>query len=140
MNITHMKRKLLEKFSPFSIGQTVYLHTGRTTDIEETTPEEFKTIYQMFFPKDPDINEQLIAARNENELKLHRSNILTIATRIGIKAPDSWDKFNNWMLRSSIYKKKLNDHNLKELKELEKQLRAAETNYNGSSLKIGTKA
>lgn len=140
MKTTLMKNKLLEKFNPFAISQTVYLETRRTTNIDDLTPEEVEKIYKMFFPKEVLASEQLITAKNNDVLKKHRSNILTIATRIGIKEPDSWDKFNNWMLKNSKFKKKLNDHNLEELKELELQFRAASTNYDRSALQIGTKA
>lgn len=140
MNATTMKNKLFEKFSPSSIGQTVYLHTHRTTNIDDLTSEEIAEIYKLFFPKESNVSAQLIEAKNNDVLKRHRSNILTIATRIGIKERDSWDDFNKWMLNSSICKKKLNDHNLEELKALELQFRAASVNYDRSSLKVGTKA
>lgn len=140
MTTTIMKNKLLEKFSAYSISQTVYLQTRRTTNIDDMTAEEVEDLYRLFFPKQPTASEQLINAKNNDVLKRHRSNILTIATRIGIKDPDSWDKFNNWMLNSSKFKKKLNDHNLEELKQLEIQFRAASTNYDRSALQIGTKA
>lgn len=135
-----MINKLFDKFSQLAIGQTVYLHTRRSTDIDDTSDDELQAIYLLFFPKLPNLSEQLIIVKNEEILKRHRANILTIATRLGIKELDSWDKFNNWMLLSSICKKKLNDHNLEELKALEIQFRAAQVNYDRSSLKPGTKA
>ena len=134
MNATTIKNKLFEKFSAFAISQTVFLHTGRTTDIEELSDEELAEVYKIFFPTERNIAEQVLL------LKEHRSIILSIATRIGLKEPDSWDKFNNWMLKSSIKKKKLNDYNLQELKELERQLRATESNYQASAEKAGNKA
>lgn len=140
MNRTAMKIRLLDRFAAFAIGQTIYLHTKRTTDIDELTDRELEEIYLLFFPKEPTLSEQLIEAKNEELLKRHRSNVLTIATRIGIKEPDSWTNFNKWMLSSSKHKKRLNDHNLEELKDLEIQFRAAQVNYDRSSLKIGTKA
>ena len=133
MNATTIKNKLFEKFSPFAISQTVFLHTGRTTDIEDLSEKELQEIYKIFFPHE-------ILLNYEKLLKEHRSVILSIATRIGIKEPDNWDKFNNWMLKSSILKKKLNDYKLDELPKLERQLRAAESNYQASAEKPGNKA
>ena len=140
MNATTIKNKLFEKFSAFAISQTVFLHTGRTTDIEELSDEELAEVYKIFFPTERNIAEQVFMLNYEKLLKEHRSIILSIATRIGLKEPDSWDKFNNWMLKSSILKKKLNDYNLQEIKDLERQLRATESNYQASSEKAGNKA
>ena len=140
MNATTIKNKLFEKFSAFAISQTVFLHTGRTTDIEELSDEELAEVYKIFFPAERNIAEQAFLLNYEKLLKEHRSIVLSIATRIGLKEPDSWDKFNNWMLKSSILKKKLNDYNLQEIKDLERQLRATERNYQASAEKAGNKA
>ena len=140
MNSTTIKNKLFEKFSAFAISQTVFLHTGRTTDIDELTDQELEDVYKIFFPAERNIAEQVFMLQYEKLLKEHRSIVLSIATRIGLKEPDSWDKFNNWMLKSSILKKKLNDYNLQEIKDLERQLRATESNYQASAEKAGNKA
>ena len=140
MNSTTIKNRLFEKFSAFAISQTVFLHTGRTTDIEELSDEELAEVYKIFFPTERNIAEQVFMLNYEKLLKEHRSIVLSIATRIGLKEPDSWDKFNNWMLKSSILKKKLNDYNLQEIKDLERQLRATESNYQASAEKAGNKA
>ena len=140
MNSTTIKNKLFEKFSAFAISQTVFLHTGRTTDIEELSDEELAEVYRILFPTERNIAEQVFMLNYEKLLKEHRSIVLSIATRIGLKEPDSWDKFNNWMLKSSILKKKLNDYNLQEIKDLERQLRATESNYQASAEKAGNKA
>ena len=140
MNATTIKNKLFEKFSAFAISQTVFLHTGRTTDIEELSDEELAEVYRILFPTERNIAEQVFMLNYEKLLKEHRSIVLSIATRIGLKEPDSWDKFNNWMLKSSILKKKLNDYNLQEIKDLERQLRATESNYQASAEKAGNKA
>ncbi len=140
MNATTIKNRLFEKFSAFAISQTVFLHTGRTTDIEELSDEELAEVYRILFPTERNIAEQVFMLNYEKLLKEHRSIVLSIATRIGLKEPDSWDKFNNWMLKSSILKKKLNDYNLQEIKDLERQLRATESNYQASAEKAGNKA
>ena len=140
MNSTTIKNKLFEKFSAFAISQTVFLHTGRTTDIDELTDQELAEVYKIFFPTERNIAEQVFMLNYEKLLKEHRSIVLSIATRIGLKEPDSWDKFNNWMIKSYILKKKLNDYNLQEIKDLERQLRATESNYQASAEKAGNKA
>ena len=140
MNTTMMKNKLFEKFSPFAISQTVYLHTQKTTNIDEVSDQELDEIYMIFFPKQPSLSDQVFAAKNNEILRKHKSIVLTIATRIGLKEKDCWVKFNKWMLNSSVHKKRLNDHDVTELQSLEKQLRAAERNYNQSATKAGNKA
>lgn len=135
-----MKNKLFETFSPFAISQSVYLQTQRTTNIDDVSDEELEKIYQVFFPKQPTLAEQIITSKNADLLKKHKSIVLTIATRIGLKEPDNWTKFNNWMLKSSVCKKRLNDYNFQELEALERQLRSAERNYKVSSEKAGNKA
>ena len=85
-------------------------------------------------------SEQSLSAEIELIMKRKRSVILTIATKTGIKEADSWTKFNNWMLNSSIYKKSLHAYEYDELDELNKQFRALEINYNNSAEKFGSKA
>ncbi|RWW91840.1 hypothetical protein [Flavobacterium cerinum] len=81
-----------------------------------------------------------IDAYTELEKKSKRSIVLTIAQRTAIHDPANWKKFNDFMLNSSIHKKRLNDYELNELDELIKQFRGLERNYNKSSNKAGTKA
>ena len=140
MTTTTMKQKLQERFSSFAISQCVWLHTQRTTDIDDITDVELEKIFNLFFPKQPTAAEQVFTLKNEELKKRKRSNCLTIATRIGIKETDCWLKFNNWMLKSSVHKKALKEYNLQELEALERQLRSAESNYNKSAEKTGTKA
>ncbi|GGE89389.1 hypothetical protein GCM10010984_03770 [Chishuiella changwenlii] len=78
--------------------------------------------------------EQQIMLRNK------RSIALTIATRTGIKEVDSWEKFNNWMLKRSVLKKELYRYNLDELDLLIKQFRALEKNHNNTIIQLGIKA
>jgi len=85
-------------------------------------------------------SEQSLSAEMELIMKRKRSNILTLATHTGIKEPDSWTKFNNWMKVSSIHKKELYAYNYDELDELLKQFQALKANYEHSAEKIGTKA
>ena len=68
------------------------------------------------------------------------SNVLTIATEQGIKEPNDWRKFNDWMMRSSKFKKHLNAHSVKELKILHQQLCKLRDNNLKSAEKPLTKA
>lgn len=140
MNATMMKNRLCEKFSEASIKMTCLDFTNRTSNIDDLTDQEIERLYAVFFPKQPSLVEKVILAEHKELLKKHRSICLTIATRIGLKAPDSWEKFNNWMLNSSILKKRLNDYSLQELQRLERQLRSAESNFEASATKPGNKA
>lgn len=140
MNVTIMKNRLCEKFSEASIRMTVLDFTSRTSNIDELTDGEVQKLYKMFFPKQPILVEKVVLNEHNELMRKHRSICLTIATKIGLKEPDSWGNFNNWMLNSSVLKKKLNDYSLAELQSLERQLRAAESNYQISAKVPGTKA
>jgi hypothetical protein len=85
-------------------------------------------------------SSQSKSAEMELIMKRKRSVILTIATDTGIKEPNSWTKFNNWMKASSIHKKELHAYNYDELDELTKQFRGLKANYENSAEKMGTKA
>jgi hypothetical protein len=85
-------------------------------------------------------SSQSLSAEMELIMKRKRSVILTLATHTGIKEPDSWTKFNNWMKNSSILKKELNAYEYDELDNLTKQFQALKANYENSAEKMGTKA
>ncbi|URC13965.1 hypothetical protein [Flavobacterium sp. B183] len=85
-------------------------------------------------------DDQSQSAEMELIMKRKRSVILTLATSTGIKEADSWTKFNNWMLNSSILKKELYAYNYEELDDLTKQFRGLKANYKSSAEKTGTKA
>lgn len=85
-------------------------------------------------------SEQSLSAEMELIMKRKRSVILTLATHTGIKEPDSWTKFNEWMKNSSIHHKALNAYNYDELDELNKQFQVLKANYENSAEKMGTKA
>ena len=140
MTTTTMKQKLQERFSSFAISQCVWLHTQRTTDIDDITDVELEKIFNLFFPKQQTAAEQVFALKNENEIKTKRSYILTIATEIGIKEPDNWTRFNNFMKKDSVVKKPLKDCNMEELNQVYRQFRGMQANYHKSAEKTGTKA
>ena len=86
------------------------------------------------------VSNQSLSAEMELIMKRKRSTILTIATKTGIKKPDCWKSFNQWMLNSSIKKKELHAYDYDELDELHKQFRQLEANFKASSKKVGNKA
>jgi hypothetical protein len=85
-------------------------------------------------------SSQSLSAEMELIMKRKRSVILTIATHTDIKEADSWTKFNNWMLNSSVHKKALNAYEYDELDDLTKQFQALKVNFENSAEKMGTKA
>jgi ribosomal protein S13 len=107
---------------------------GRTNSVKDLTTEEIEKLCERLCP------QSAAAADLELEMRKRRSVILAIATRTGIKKESNWDKFNNWMLNSSIFKKELHKYDNDELRQLERQMRALEANYNISAEKAGTKA
>lgn len=85
-------------------------------------------------------SDQSLSAEMELIMKRKRSNILTIATKTGIKEANNWTKFNKWMLNSSVHKKPLKEYNYEELDDLNKQFRQLQANYENSAKKVGNKA
>lgn len=135
-----MKRKeLLEKIfegkKPNEIAIVIGGATGfRTTQIEELTEAETRRILDAYVPK------KNISKEDEATLRNWRTNILTVASRTGIKSPYGWEEFNRWMKQSSVHKKELYKLNIEELKDTHKQLLMVEKNNAKSSKKYGTKA
>lgn len=136
-------KELFAYRQPHEVAIEVNGFTGfRTTLLEELTQEEVDrlyTIHQGFLLKKKELSEEEYL----QELLLKkkwRANILAIATEEGIKEPDSWTKFNHWMLNSSKFKKQLNAHSLDELKELHKQFCRLRENNACSAQKPMTKA
>lgn len=74
------------------------------------------------------------------EMKRIRSVILKIATYVGLKEPNSFDRFNNFMKNRSVLKKELHKYTLDELHLLQAQFRQIEKNYERSANTGGTKA
>lgn len=130
-------RIYLEGKEPHEIGMILWDFTQRTTVLEELTQREIDNIHRYFITisKTP---EDIY--REELELKEWRSNILSIATIVGIKEPTSFTKFNNWMKNSSRFKKQLNQLNLEELKQVYSQLKMVEKNNIKSANSTMTKA
>ncbi|MRI64609.1 hypothetical protein EDM00_11525 [Ornithobacterium rhinotracheale] len=98
---------------------------GRTTLLEELNEKELNLLLKCYAPK-PNINDYVTHLEIEDEKKRLRSIVLKIATKIGVHNPESWEPFNQFMLKSSILHKPLKDYDLEELKELVKQFKSME--------------
>ena len=110
----------------------------RTTVIDDLTESEAQELLTLH--NHDSIEETEDALRNEIILKKMRSKIIALAEKEKVKEPNSWQKFNNWMLLSSRFKKHLNAHNMDELQLLFKQLQALKTNNRRSATKPMSKA
>ena len=109
----------------------------RTTHLEDLTGSEINLLITVLKPKT--LEEKTSALVDEIVMKRWRSNILALAERTGIKKLGEFNDFNSWMIRSSLFKKQLNAHNMEELKLLYQQLRAVERNNERSASKPMTK-
>lgn len=76
-----------------------------------------------------EINQNLEKQLKENEekaqklLKKRRATVLTLATEAGIKEKEGFEKFNRFMLKSSIHHKEFFKYTADELNDLIKQFR-----------------
>lgn len=114
--------------------EMVYNFTnGRTQSVRDLNARELNLFYTQISNKTQSVDMELA-------LRKKRSVVLTLATATGIKAADSWDKFNAWMLKSSVFKKELHAYNYEELDALIRQFRGLKANYSKSAVKVGTKA
>lgn len=106
---------------------------GRTQSTRQLTQRELDFLVSRF-------QDDFTTPEVEMEMRRKRSVVLTLATRTGIKHPENWHRFNNWMLKNSVLKKRLMDYDYYELDVLMRQFRALEANYKASAEKPGTKA
>ena len=114
--------------------EMVYNFTdGRTESVRDLSAKELVLFCNELSNKCQSVDEELL-------MKRKRSIILTIATDCGIKEPIGWDRFNAWMLKSSVLKKELHAYGNLELDQLIKQFRGLKANYEASAEKVGTKA
>lgn len=114
--------------------EMVYNFTaGRTSSIRDLTGKELEDFCNR-------LQNRVESADKEILMRQKRSVVLTIASRTGIKKPDSWTEFNRWMQNNSVLKKPLNEYSFDELDELTRQFRGLEANYKSSASKAGTKA
>lgn len=108
---------------------------GRTHSTTEITPVERQELCIRL--------QSLISqttVNKEDELRNRRSQVLAVATRLGIKQAAGWDGFNRFMLRNSVHKKNLYRYTLAELKDLLRQLHTMEHHQQQSAQHAGTKA
>lgn len=123
-------------FSTKQRHERIYAWTsGRTDSSKDLQADELDELCQSL------TSEVKLQKQNLEEAKrLIRSNILTIATRTGVKQPNDWDSFNYFMLHTSCVKKSLRLCNLDELDKVLLQFRALERNNAKSAQTPGTKA
>ncbi len=125
---------ILSHKKPHEIAIEISGFTGhRTTLIDELTPDEIEKLYKIHDKTNAH------AIYEETMRRTWISKILTIATDEGIKEPNGWTKFNEWMLNSSRFKKHLNAHSLDELKLLHQQFCKLRDNNEKSAQKPMTK-
>jgi hypothetical protein len=137
-------KQLMTLFSQRNISDTqrhelIYAFTnGRTESSKDLIQKEINDLcwklqneFQFYTYLD---------AHLEADRKKKRSAILTVATAVGIKQPNSWQSFNDFMKNRSIKKKQLSKYNLQELDELMRQFKGIESNYKKSAKNAGTKA
>lgn len=132
-----LKEELLSKVDSFQIAQAVWLQTHRTTDIDELMPDELKVLYETFFP---DAQRMLKVVMNQQRLKELRSIVLKDAQYLGLYTPNSWERFNRFMIERSPLKKRLTAYKEDEFEALIKQLKSMRTKFDKESKQMGTKA
>ncbi|BBQ07960.1 hypothetical protein [Elizabethkingia anophelis] len=139
MNPHEELKALFAHRKPFEVAVEVSGFTGhRTTLIDDLTEEEVYKLLAIYSPKTEE--KKADALRDEVLCKSLKSKIIAIAEKQGIKDPGTWEKFNNWMLLSSVFKKHLNAHNEAELRLLLNQMHALKSNNRRSAAKPMTKA
>lgn len=109
--------------------------SGRTQTSKELHADELQELCDSLASEVKFQKQQL-----EDAKRLRRSTILTIATRTGVKQPNDWDSFNNFMLHKSCARKSLRLCDLDELEKVILQFRALEQSNAISAQKAGTKA
>ena len=152
-----IQEAVLEAIKPFSFSIKKAIHPFKLNFFKMKKTRKDSRTFNTFSDSDSAVNNYLnnkkrevetpkkessqsLSAEMELIMKRKRSVILTLATHTGIKEPDSWTAFNNWMLHSSIHKKALNAYEYDELDDLTKQFQALKANYENSAEKMGTKA
>lgn len=136
-NVQQMKDDMIRKFGKFAIGQSVWLHTRRTTDLEEMTTSEIESLYGQLFPK-PVPSDPFDKLVNSLVYRDYRAIILKEAQYMGIHDPGDWKPFNNFMIKRSVLKKPLPAYKLEEFEALIKQFKSMRSKYDQASKIPGT--
>ena len=139
MNAHQELAKIFAHRNPADVAIEISGFTSwRTTLLEELTIEEAEKLLSIHQPRsDEKKHNELIEEMMRKEWK---SAILSLAETTHIKEPKSFEKFNNWMLTKSIFKKHLNAHSLEELKQVHRQLKGVQANNNRSAKRPMNKA
>jgi len=140
MNPKEELKQIFANRTPVDVAIEISGYTGhRTTLIDELTELEASSLLAVH---NPSVNLE----REHNALqevlikKEWRSKILAKAENLKIKKPNSFFEFNEWMHQKSKFKKHLNAHSIKELKELHQQLCAFGSNNAKSAKNAFTKS
>lgn len=138
------KKELKQLFAsrrPVEVAIEISGFTGhRTTLIDELSETEAMELLKIHCPGPRKIDKDFDALKEDLIKREWKSKILAKAEKVGVKKQNSFDKFNEWMLLKSKFKKHLNAHSIDELKELHRQLCAFQTNNAKSAANFFTKA
>ena len=110
---------------------------GRTSSSKDLNDTEIR---DLCFKLEHQFDAPTVDMYLQLECKKLRSQVLKIATEVGIKDPDDFIRFNRFMKEHSILHKELKNYTLTELHELVKQFRSIERNYQHAAVTPGTKA
>lgn len=134
-------KQLFADRKPIDVAIEISGFTGhRTTLIEELTDGEASRLLAIYCPSEKILEVECNALKEDILKKSWKSKILKLAEDTGMKDKGDFQKFNTWILHSSIFKKHLNAHSIKELESLYKQLRGVQYNNAKSAEKPFTKS
>ncbi|MCT2563971.1 hypothetical protein [Chryseobacterium herbae] len=123
------------------VAMEVFGFSGRrTTIIDDLTEEEASMLLSIHTPNEENLEEEYNALKEELFKKGWKGKILKLAESTGIKDKGDFNRFNNWMLTKSVFKKHLNAHSIEELKYVHKQLQGVKYNNAQSAKKPMNKA
>lgn len=138
------KKELKQLFAdrrPVEVAIEISGFTGhRTTLIDELSETEAMELLKIHCPTPRKLDQEYDILKEDLIKREWKSKILAKAEKVGVKKPNSFDKFNEWMLLKSKFKKHLNAHSIDELKQLHRQLCAFQTNNAKSAANFFTKA
>lgn len=141
MNAHDELKQVFADRKPMDVAIEINGFTGfRTTDLDDLTDQEAEQLLKIHCPEPKSLDAEYNALKEDFIKKALKSTILVLAEKTNIKDTGAFEKFNNWMLTNSKFKKHLNAHNLEELRELHKQMRAAQHNNAKSAMKTMTEA
>jgi hypothetical protein len=141
MNPKEELKQIFADRKPVDVAIEISGFTGhRTTLVDELTDTEVSRLLAIYCPSENILETECNALKEDILKKSWKSKILKLAEDTGIKEKDGFQKFNNWMLLSSVFKKHLNAHSIEELQALYRQIRGVQHNNAKSAKKPLTKA